>query len=198
MKYSYQSEKMQNKIKSMIEESAEVKKLILSLSPQIEEATNLVINAIKNNKKIFLAGNGGSASQASHIAAEFVGRYKIERKALPAIALTADLSAITAIGNDYGFESIFERQLEALGNDGDVLIALSTSGNSPNIIKAVEKAKKNNINVIGLLGKDGGKLKNTSSVEIIVPSDNAPRIQEAHLMILHIICELVDEKLFEK
>ena len=196
MKYSYPSEKMQNKIKSMIEESAEVKKLILSLSPQIEEATNLVINAIKNNKKIFLAGNGGSASQASHIAAEFVGRYKIERKGLPAIALTSDLSAITAIGNDYGFESIFERQLEALGNDGDVFIALSTSGNSKNLIKAVETSKKMSINVIGLLGKDGGKMKGTSDVEIIVPSDNTPRIQEAHLMILHIICELVDEKIF--
>ena len=185
---------MQNLIKSMIEESAEVKKLILSLSPQIEQAVNMIINALKNNKKIFLAGNGGSASQSSHIAAEFVGRYNIERKGLPAIALTADLSAITAIGNDYGFDAIFERQLEALGNDDDVFIALSTSGNSPNIIKAVEKAKKMNIKVIGLLGKDGGKLKNTSNVEIIVPSENTPRIQEAHLMILHIICELVEKK----
>lgn len=189
---------MQKRIKSMIEESIDVKKLTQSLSPHIEEAANLVINALKNNKKILIAGNGGSASQASHIAAEFVGKYKIERKGLPCIALATDLSAITAIGNDYGFESIFERQIEALGNEGDIFIALSTSGNSQNIIKSVEKAKKMKIKVIGLFGKDGGKLKNSSDVEVIVPSDNIPRIQEAHLMIMHIICELVDEKLFGK
>ena len=189
---------MQNEIKAMIQESAEIKRLTQALSPQIEKATNVIINALKNNKKILIAGNGGSASQASHIAAEFVGRYKIERKAMPCISLTADLSAITAIGNDYGFEAIFERQIEALGKEGDVFIALSTSGNSKNLVRAVEAARKLNVHVIGLLGKDGGKLRNTSSVEIIVPSDNTPRIQEAHLMILHIICELVDKEMFGK
>ena len=189
---------MQNKIKNMIHESAETVKLCEALAPQTEKAAKLVINAFNSGKKILLVGNGGSASQAIHIAAEFTGRYKIERKGMPAIALTADLAAITAIGNDYGFEAIFERQIEALGNEGDVLIAISTSGNSANIIKAVEKAKKMKINVIGLLGKDGGKMKNTSNVEIIVPSDNTPRIQEAHIMILHIICELVDNQLFGK
>ena len=189
---------MQNEIKLMIQESVETKKLTQSLARQIEEAAILIINALKNNKKILLAGNGGSSSQASHIAAEFVGRYKIERRGLPAIALSTDLSAITAIGNDYGFDIVFERQLEALANEGDVFIALSTSGNSKNLIKAFEKAKELNVNVIGLLGKDGGKMKNTSKVEIIVPSDNTPRIQEAHLMILHIICELVDNELFGK
>ena len=198
MKYSYQVIIMQNEINSMIQESIETKKLTMQLAPQIENAVKIIANALKNNKKILIAGNGGSASQASHIAAEFVGRYKIERKGLPCIALTTDLAAITAIGNDYGFGSVFERQIEALGNDGDVFIALSTSGNSKNIVNAVEKAKKMNIQVIGLLGRDGGKLKNTSKVEIIVPSDNTPRIQEAHLMILHIICELVDNKLFGK
>lgn len=187
---------MQEAIKSMIEESAETKRLVHELSPEIEKAAKLMIDALKNNKKIILAGNGGSSSQASHIAAEFVGRYKIERKGLPAVSLSTDLSALTSIGNDYGFESVFERQLEALGNEGDVFIALSTSGNSKNIIKAVEKAKELDIHTIGLLGKDGGNLKNTSKVEIIVPSDNTPRIQEAHLMILHIICELVDKELF--
>jgi len=110
--------------------------------------------------------------------------------------LTADLAAITSIGNDYGFDAVFERQLEALGNEGDVFIALSTSGNSRNLIKAVEKAKELDIHVIGLLGKNGGKMASTSSVEIIVPSDNTPRIQEAHLMILHIICELAEKELF--
>lgn len=187
---------MQNEIKSMIGESAETKLMCKSLAPQIEEAAKLAVNALKNKKKIILAGNGGSASQASHIAAEFVGRYKLERMALPAIALTTDLAAITAIGNDYGFDGVFERQLQALGDSGDVFIALSTSGNSKNLIKAVEYARKSNIHVIGLLGKDGGQMKNTSNVEIIVPSDNTPRIQEAHLMILHIICELAENELF--
>ena len=201
---------MENEIRAMIQESIETKRLTQSMSPQIEKATNLIINALKNNKKILIAGNGGSASQASHIAAEFVGRYKIERKAIPAIALATDLAAITAIGNDYGFDTIFERQIEALGKEGDVFIALSTSGNSRNMIKAAEAARKLDIHVIGLLGRDGGKMKKllasmlasshagTSSVEIIVPSDNTPRIQEAHLMILHIICELVDKELFGK
>ena len=187
---------MQNEIKSMVRESAETKKLCETLAPQIEEAANLVVKALKSNKKIILAGNGGSATQASHIAAEFTGRYKLERKALPAIALTTDMAAITAIGNDYGFGAVFERQVEALGNEGDVFIALSTSGNSENLIKAAEAAKKLNVHVIGLLGKDGGKIKNASKVEIIVPSYNTPRIQEAHLMILHIICELAEKELF--
>ena len=187
---------VQNNIKSMIEESVETKRMCEALAQKIEEAVDLIVNALKNNKKILLAGNGGSAAMSSHIAAEFVGRYKIERKGLPAIALTTDLAAITAIGNDYGFDAIFKRQLEALANEGDVFIALSTSGNSRNLIKAAEAAKKLGVHVIGLLGKGGGKLKNTSSVEIIVPSDNTPRIQEAHLMILHIICELIDKELF--
>ena len=190
---------MQNQIKSMINGNIEASQLVHDkLVSQIEKAANLLISALKNNKKIILIGNGGSATQSSHIAAEFTGRYKLERKGLPAIALTTDLAAVTAIGNDYGFDRIFERQLGALGNDGDILIALSTSGNSINIIKAVQKAKKMNIKVIGLLGKNGGKLKNASDVEIIIPSDNTPRIQEAHLMILHIICELVENELFVK
>ncbi len=189
---------MQNEIKSMIEESIETKRLAQTLSPEIEKAVKLIINALKNNKKILIAGNGGSASQASHIAAEFVGRYKIERRGMPCIALTTDTSILTALSNDYHYDGVFERQLEALSHPGDVFIALSTSGNSKNLIKAVEAAKKFNVHVIGLLGKSGGKLKNTSSVEIIVPSDNTPRIQEAHLMILHIICELVDKELFGK
>lgn len=190
---------MKEDIKTMLKESGKLKEeLADKYSNKIEECVNLILNSLKNNKKILLIGNGGSATQASHIAAEFTGRYKLERKALPVIALTTDLAAITSIGNDYGFDRIFERQLEALGQEGDVLIALSTSGNSKNIIKAVEKAKEMNIKVIGLLGKDGGKQKNTSDVEIIAPSENTPRIQEAHLSILHIICELVEKELFSK
>ena len=202
---------MQSEIKAMVNESIETKRLVQEkLAAKIEEAVQLVIKALKNNKKILIAGNGGSASQASHIAAEFVGRYKIERKAMPCISLTTDLAAITAIGNDYGFDAIFERQIEALGKEGDVFIALSTSGNSKNLIRAVEAARKLNVHAITLLGKDGGKMKNLlvstlansragiSSIEIIIPSDDTPRIQEAHLMILHIICELVDKELFGK
>ena len=189
---------MQDQIKTMIEESAKARELSSLLAPQIEKAVDMVAGALKSGKKILIAGNGGSATQASHMAAEFVGRYKIERKALPCIALTTDLAAITSIGNDYGFEKIFERQIQALGEEGDVFIALSTSGHSKNIINAIHAAKKLGINVIGLIGKDGGAQKNTSDVELIVPSNNTARIQEAHLMILHIICELVDNKLFGK
>jgi len=161
----------------------------------VERAVKLVTDALKNKKKVLLAGNGGSASMASHIAAEFTGRYKLERKALPAIALTTDIAALTAIGNDYGFDRIFERQLEALGKEGDVLIALSTSGNSENIIKAVEKARLIGIKTIGLLGKDGGKLKGKTDIEILITSNNTPRIQEAHLFILHNMCEEVEKQL---
>lgn len=190
---------MIEEIKSMLVESSNLKnELSEKYSDKIEECANLILNCLKNNKKILLIGNGGSATQASHIAAEFTGRYKLDRKAFSAIALTTDQAAITAIGNDYDFDKVFERQVEALGNEGDVLIALSTSGNSQNIINAIIKAKQMNIKVIGLLGKDGGKQKNTSNVEIIVPSDNTPRIQEAHITILHIICELVEKELFEK
>lgn len=197
MKYSYHTRNtMQETIGSMIKESGETNRLVQELSPQIGKAAVLLIDALKNNKKIILAGNGGSAEMSAHIAAEFVGRYKIERKALPAIALTTDLAAITAIGNDYGFDAVFERQLEALGKEGDVFIALTTSGNSKNLIRAAQKAKELNIDVIGLLGKDGGKMKSISKLDIIVPSYNTPRIQEAHLMILHIICELVEKELF--
>ena len=188
---------MKEDIKSMLEESGNLKiELAKNYAGNIEQCAKLIINCLKNNKKILLAGNGGSSTQATHIAAEFTGRYKLERKALPAIALTTDLAAITAIGNDYGFDNIFSRQLEALGNENDVLIALSTSGNSKNIINAVDTAKKMKIKVIGLLGKDGGKQKNSSDIEIIVPSNNTPRIQEAHLTILHIICEIVEKQLF--
>lgn len=187
---------MQEKIISMIDESAETKNLVKSKSPEIEKCVKMIADAFKSGNKVLLAGNGGSASQAQHIAAEFVGRYKIERRALPAIALTTDTSILTSISNDYSFDDVFSRQIEALGKENDVFISLSTSGNSRNLVNAVNAAKKKNIRVIGLYGKDGGLLKGKSDVEIIVPSNNTPRIQEAHLMIMHIICEIVDEELF--
>jgi D-sedoheptulose 7-phosphate isomerase len=184
-------------VEEMIEESSEVKKLSISLAPAIEKATKLIEGALKSGNKIILAGNGGSASQATHIAAEFTGRYKLERRSLPGISLSSDLSAITAIANDYGYEFVFSRQLEGLGNKGDVFIGLSTSGNSPNIIKAIESARKKGIKTIALIGKDGGKMKGMSDIDLIVPSNNTPRIQECHLMIMHIMCEVVENSMFE-
>ncbi len=190
---------MEEKIKKMLLESADVlKKTSEKHSSEISKAADLVIECLRRGNKVLLAGNGGSATQASHIAAEFTGRYKLERKGLPAIALTTDLAAITAISNDYGFDAVFQRKLQALGNKGDVLILLSTSGNSKNILNAEEEAKSIGIKTIALLGKEGGKHKGLSDIEIIVPSMNTPKIQETHLAILHIICELVEEELFKK
>ena len=186
---------MQNEIKAMVRESAETKRLVgETLAPQIEKAAKVIIDTFKNGGKVILAGNGGSASQASHFAAEFVGRYKKERKSLPSIALTADSSFLTAWSNDYEYKTVFERQLQAFGKPGDVFVAISTSGNSENIIMAAASAKKLGMHVIGLLGKNGGKMKNTCDTEIIIPSNNTPTIQENHLMIFHIICEFVDKE----
>ena len=183
-------------IKEMIEESADVKKKVVQLTPQIEKASKIVEKALSKGNKVILAGNGGSSSQASHIAAEFTGRYKKERRSLPSIALSSEMSAVTAIGNDYGYDFVFSRQMEGLGSKGDVFIALSTSGNSINLIKALEVAKKKGITTISLIGKDGGKMKGKADLDIIIPSENTPRIQESHLMVLHIMCELVEEAMF--
>lgn len=183
-------------VKDMIEESAQIKKLSVGFAPAIERAADIIEKALRNGNKVILAGNGGSASQATHIAAEFTGRYKLERKSLPGISLSSDLSAITAIANDYGYEFVFSRQLEGLGTKGDVFIGLSTSGNSPNIIQAIRTAKKMGINTISLIGKGGGKMKSMSDIELIVPSNNIPRIQECHLMMMHIMCEVIENKMF--
>lgn len=156
---------------------------------------NIITNALKNGNKILICGNGGSAADSQHFAAEIVGRYKLERKGYPAIALSTDTSILTAIGNDYGFEKIFERQIEALGNNGDILIGISTSGNSENVINAVKIAKNMGIYTIGLLGKEGGKLNNLVDLSLLVPSNNTPRVQECHLTIYHVICEEVEKKL---
>ena len=188
---------MKEDIKTMIVESLQVKKAMLdeSIIADIESAAKAILKAFMTGNQVFLAGNGGSAAQASHFAAEFVGRYKKERKALPAIALTVDSSLLTAWSNDYGYHTVFARQLHALAKPNDVFVAISTSGNSENIIRAVGEAKKLRMNVISLLGKGGGKMKNASDIEIIVPSDNTPVIQENHLMVFHIICEFVDKSI---
>ncbi len=154
----------------------------------------IITETLESGNKVLLCGNGGSAADAQHIATELTGRYKTERKALPAIAFTTDTSALTAIGNDYGFEYIFSRQVEALAQEGDLLIGISTSGNSTNVIYAMKMAKEMGCRVIGLTGKGGGKMNDVSDLNIIVPSDDTARIQEMHILIGHILCQLVDNE----
>jgi D-sedoheptulose 7-phosphate isomerase len=189
---------MRDKIVRDIEESIRVKNAILrDCVPLIEELAKLIERALQAGNKIIFFGNGGSASDSQHLAAEFVGRYEKERRALPAIAFTTDTSILTAVGNDYGFEQVFERQIDALARPGDVIVGLSTSGNSPNVIRALDKAKKKGLTTVGFTGKDGGRMKSLVDLAIVVPSQKTSRIQESHILIGHIVCERVDELLSE-
>lgn len=182
-----------------LEESANVKRMMVqSLSDTIADVAQIILNAYKAGKKVLLIGNGGSAADAQHIAAELVGRFKLERVALPAIALTTNTSILTALANDYSYDTVFSRQLEALANDKDVLMAMTTSGTSPNILKAVGTAHSKGVTVLGLTGENGGKLKDVADLTIMVPSHDTARIQEAHITIGHIICLLVEKGLFDK
>jgi len=158
----------------------------------VESAAQICIDALKNNRKILIFGNGGSAADAQHIAAELVGRYKVERKGLPAIALTTDSSALTCISNDYGYEQVFSRQVEALANTGDVVIGISTGGTSTNVISALDIAKNIGCKAIGFSGRDGGEMNAICDVNLVVPDDDTPRIQEMHILIGHTICQLID------
>ncbi len=169
-------------------------KLNEQLPLKIKQACQMAVECIKNGGKVLLCGNGGSAADAQHIATEFTGRYKTERRGLPAIALTTDTSALTAIGNDYGFDRVFSRQVEALANENDLLIGISTSGNSENILRAFSMAKQIGCKTLGLSGRDGGKMNDMCDLNIIVPSDNTPRIQEMHILIGHIICQAIDDE----
>ena len=177
-----------------IKEHMEVVSKLQSIIKEIETLGGKLNVTLKNGNKVLLMGNGGSAADSQHIAAELVGRFKNERKGLPAIALTTDTSILTAVGNDYSFNEIFARQIEALANKGDLVIGISTSGNSENVIKGILKAKEIGCYTVGLLGKDGGKLKDLVDLPIIVPSNSTPRIQECHILIGHIICEIVDRE----
>jgi len=179
------------------EHLATSKKTMESVSKSIEIAAELCIDCLKKGNKILLFGNGGSAADSQHIAAEIVGRYKTERKGLPAIALTTDTSALTAIGNDYGYLHVFDRQVEALANEGDVLIGISTGGTSANIVNALKIAKDLGCKTIGFSGKDGGKFNNLCDVNIVVPAEDTPRIQEMHIVIGHTICHLIDQAFME-
>lgn len=186
-------------INESLNESSETKlKIIDECSEDIISASELIINAFRSGNKLLLCGNGGSAADCQHIAAELVIRmsHKIKRPALPAIALTTDTSYLTAGGNDIGFENVFARGVEGLGSAGDVLLAISTSGNSGNVIKAVEMAKSKGMKTIGFLGGNGGKLKLIVDKPIVIPSSNVQRIQEGHITVAHIICEIIEEELY--
>ena len=163
---------------------------------QIVEAAVLLEKCLSSGGKVLFCGNGGSAADAQHLAAEFVGRFVRERCGLPAIALTTDSSILTSIGNDYGFERVVSRQVEALGCPNDVAVGITTSGNSPNITAAMKEAAKRGLKTIGLTGRDGGELKKCVTLPIIVPSSNTARIQECHITIGHLLCELVEESMF--
>lgn len=163
-----------------------------ALFTQLKKACDMVVNTLKSGGRVFICGNGGSAADAQHFAAELTGRYKSERAGLAGIALSTDTSALTAIGNDYGFELVFARQLQGLGRAGDLLVAISTSGNSQNILKAIEVAKSADIAVLGLSGKGGGKMSLACDLNLVVASDDTARIQESHIFFIHTICQAVD------
>ncbi len=188
---------MKETIIKAFEDSARIKvSFARENADKIIEVVQLIAQAFRDGKKVILFGNGGSAMDASHIAAEFVNRFLMERPPLPAIALNTDTAVLTSISNDYDFTQVFSKQLSALGHEGDVVIGISTSGNSPNILKAIETAKKNGMKTIVLTGGTGGKMATLADYTFIVPTKATPRIQETHITLGHTICQLVDEELF--
>jgi D-sedoheptulose 7-phosphate isomerase len=190
---------MQSYIKEQIKKSYETKQKIYDnneLINTIELVVKKCIELYRGSNKTILAGNGGSAADAQHIAAELVGRYGFNRASIPSLALTTDTSNLTAIGNDYGFDKIFSRQLEGMGQAGDLFIGISTSGNSKNIINAFHTAKEKNIITVALTGRDGGEMAKLADFALVVPSDDTPRIQESHILIGHILCDLIEKGLF--
>ena len=193
------SDQFERRAEQLIQAAITVKERLLSepgVLSTIAIVSEVLVNSVERGNKVLLFGNGGSAADAQHIAAEFVGRFAFDRRALPALALSVNPSCVTAIGNDYGFDRIFSRQLEALGNPGDVAIGISTSGDSQNVIEAASVARSLGLNTIGLTGESGGKLKDEVDYCICVPSRETPRIQECHILIGHIISELVEQTIF--
>ncbi len=191
---------MKEKIRNAAQESIRVKEIFFSDTQTIErviQVAKIIAKAFNDGKKMLLFGNGGSSTDASHIAAEFTNRFKRERPGLPAISLNTDMAVITSIANDYDFSEIFSRQLKALAEEGDVIVALSTSGASPNILKAMDAAKKKNLTTIAFTGSKGNKFASKASFPFVVPSEDTPRIQETHITLGHIICQMVEEILFE-
>ncbi len=190
---------MNNYIVRQIADSAATKQAILendALINLIAEVAHTCVEVYRNGKKILIAGNGGSAADAQHFAAELVGRYGFDRPSLPSIALTTDSSNLTAIGNDYGYEYVFSRQLEGLAQEGDLFIGISTSGNSQNVINAFTAAKERGVSTVALVGRDGGKMAAMADYAIVIPSQATPRIQESHLLIEHILCDIIEKEIF--
>lgn len=186
-----------DRIKKAVEDSITTNAFLLydiELTKRIEEISSLMVRALKKGKKILIFGNGGSAADSQHFAAELVGRFQKERIGLPALSLTANTSNLTALANDYSFDIVFSRQMQALGSPGDIAIAISTSGKAKNVLEATRLAKKIGLKTIALTGKGGGPLANIAEVSLIVPSDITARIQESHILIIHIICELIEEE----
>lgn len=184
-------------IKKYFESHAKVmEQAAACLSADIDKLSSAIVTAMRSGKKILIMGNGGSAADAQHFAAEFVGRFLKERKALPAIALTTDTSILTAVGNDYGFDNIFRRQVEALAHPGDVVIGISTSGNSENVFRAMQAAREAGCVTVALLGRDGGRISTIVEFALTIPSQSTPHIQEAHAIIIHLVCDLVETALF--
>jgi D-sedoheptulose 7-phosphate isomerase len=190
---------MQEQFKEIIRSSINVKEEILSDSAMLsdlEKAVNLIVNAFKKGNRIWFCGNGGSAADAQHLAAEFSGRFYTDRKALPAEALHCNTSYLTAVANDYSYEVVYARLVQGICQEGDILIGLSTSGNSGNIVKAFEAAREKGVSTVGFTGSSGGKMKSLSDILFNVPSSDTPRIQESHIMLGHIICQFVEEVYF--
>lgn len=190
---------MTDKIKKIIQSSISVKQQVLQneeLIDTIEKVVDVIVTAFQNGKRVYFCGNGGSAADAQHLAAEFSGRFYIDRKALPAEALHCNTSYLTAVANDYSYDVIYSRIIEGIGEEGDVLVGLSTSGNSKNIIKAFEKARQKQMITVGFTGESGGGMKSCSDYLVNIPSTDTPRIQESHILAGHIICQLVEEKYF--
>ena len=187
---------MQNAIiKEFLAHQETIKKVIETMQKPLLEASKLAVETLRAGNKILLCGNGGSAADAQHIAAELTGRYKTERRGLPGIALTTDTSALTAIGNDYGYDRVFDRQVEALAQKGDLLIGISTSGNSINVINALKVAREMGCKTLGLTGRDGGAMNELCDINLVVPSNDTPRIQEMHILFAHTICQIIDNEL---
>lgn len=185
---------MEEKIIRKLQEGIEVKEKLKDLAPLIAGAVRAMVGCIKGGGKILICGNGGSAADSQHIAAELIGRFKRERRALPALALTTDTSILTSLANDYSFDKVFSRQLEAHAAPGDLLLLISTSGDSRNVIEATRLAKSRGLKTVALLGKDGGAMLKEVELGLVVPSDDTARIQEGHAAIYHILCDLVEEE----
>ena len=197
MRSPLQGQFMRDRISAIVEESVGLKREFFRQSlPEIQRAVHMVVDTLRGGGKILIFGNGGSAADAQHIAAEFVNKFMMKRDALPAIALTTDTSILTSVANDTDFSQVFSRQIEALGQEGDLAWGITTSGRSPNVVQGLIRAKQLGLKTLVLTGSDGGEVLKVADLSLLVPSHNTPRVQEVHIMIGHIICELAEEELF--